>query len=89
MELITMDSKVLETIIKKLSNLEKNFEIAINKKAQLENKYADMTEASHLLGLSPRTIFKLIKKGDIECTKYNRKIRFRVSDIEKFLEKQS
>ena len=35
MELITMDSKVLETIIKKLSNLEKNFEIAINKKAQL------------------------------------------------------
>ncbi len=86
MELITMDSKVLETIIHKLNSLENNFAIAINEKAQLENKYVNMDEASHMLHLSPRTIYKLIKKGDLICTKYNRKLRFKVSEIERFLE---
>lgn len=86
MELITMESKVLETIILKLNNIERNFAIAINEKSQLENKYVNMFEASHLLSLSQRTIYKLIKKGDLKCTKYNRKIRFKVSDIETFLE---
>ena len=86
MELITMESRVLETIIRKLNSLEKNFAIAVNARAQLENKYMNMAETSHMLHVSERTIYKLIKKGSLKSTKYNRKLRFKVSEIERFLE---
>ena len=66
MELITMESRVLETIIRKLNSLEKNFAIAVNARAQLESKYINMAEASHLLHVSERTIYKLIKKGSLK-----------------------
>jgi len=89
MELITMESRVLKTIIHKLNSLEKNFAIAVNERAQLENKYVNMVEASHMLQVSERTIYKLIKKGALKCTKYNRKLRFKVSEIERFLEESN
>jgi len=89
MELITMDSKVLETIMKKLNNIEYNFSIAVNEKAKLENKFVDMDEASQMLNISKRTIYKLLKKGDIKAVKYNRKNRFKVTEIERFLESNS
>ncbi|RLD40110.1 MAG: hypothetical protein DRI86_15885 [Bacteroidetes bacterium] len=89
MELITMDSKVLETIMKKLNNIEYNFSIAVNEKAKLENRFVDMDEASQMLNISKRTIYKLLKKGDIKAVKYNRKNRFKVTEIERFLESNS
>ncbi len=84
-----MDSKVLETIMKKLNNIEYNFSIAVNEKAKLENKFVDMDEASQMLNISKRTIYKLLKKGDIKAVKYNRKNRFKVTEIERFLESNS
>lgn len=83
-----MESKVLETILKKLNSLEHSFAIAVDERAQLENKFVDMDEASHLLHLSQRTIYKLIKKGEITAIKYNRQNRFKISEIERFLEKR-
>ena len=89
MELITMESKVLETIMKKLNNIEHNFSIAVNEKAKLENRFVDMDEASQLLNISKRTIYKLLKKGDLKAVKYNRRNRFKVTEIERFLESNS
>ncbi len=84
-----MDSKVLDTIMKKLNNIEHNFSIAVNEKAKLENRFVDMEEASQMLNISTRTIYKLIKNGDLIAIKYNRKNRFKVTEIERFLESNS
>jgi len=46
-------------------------------------------EAAKMLSVSPRTLSKLIKAGEIPASKINRVVLIRVDDLEAFIERHS
>lgn len=49
----------------------------------------DEREAARLLGVSPRTVFTLGKRGDLPRVLINRSVRYRVEDLKAFCERQA
>jgi excisionase family DNA binding protein len=52
------------------------------------DKLLNVKQVQDFLGLSERTIFRLIKSGDLKGFKVGREWRFTESDINTYIEKQ-
>ena len=56
----------------------------------METKWMTSDDVVEFLGISPATLYRLIKSGKITCYKTSEyksaKVRFKMSDVEKYLE---
>lgn len=54
--------------------------------ADTEITWLGTAEAARLLGITPRTLYRLIDEGQITAYKFGRVIRLKQSDVESFIE---
>jgi excisionase family DNA binding protein len=54
----------------------------------MPEKLLNIKQVQEILGLSERTIFRLIKKGEIQGFKIGREWRFTEADISAYIERQ-
>lgn len=54
--------------------------------ADQEIQWLGTAEAARHLGLTPRTLYRLIDEGQIPAYKFGRVIRLKLDDIESFIE---
>ena len=54
--------------------------------ADQEIQWLGTAEAARHLGLTPRTLYRLIDEGQIPAYKFGRVIRLKLQDIESFIE---
>ncbi|MGH8884804.1 MAG: helix-turn-helix domain-containing protein [Egibacteraceae bacterium] len=54
--------------------------------ADQEIQWLGTAEAARHLGLTPRTLYRLIDEGQIPAYKFGRVIRLKLEDIESFIE---
>lgn len=87
MEVITMESEVFKSLMKRFDQLEEKMKY-YSPQAQMEDEYVDVHGACKLIGVSRRTLFTYLEREEIVCYKYNRKLRFHINDIKAFLEKK-
>jgi excisionase family DNA binding protein len=52
----------------------------------LEPVWLGTQDAARQLGITPRTLYRLINEGEIPAYKLGRVLRLRLSDVERFLE---
>lgn len=52
----------------------------------MDTEWLSTTEAAQRLGLTPRTIYRLIDAGDLPAYRFGRVIRVRADDLEDFVE---
>jgi excisionase family DNA binding protein len=50
-----------------------------------EIEWVGTTEAARLLGVTPRTVYRLIDEGDLPAYKFGRVIRLQRAEIEEFI----
>ena len=48
-----------------------------------DGEWMSTADAARLLGITPRTLFRLIDSGDIPAYRFGRVIRIRQSDVER------
>ncbi len=54
----------------------------------IEPMVVDEEQAARMLGISRRMVFEFRSKGELQYVKLGRLIRYRVSDIQTFLERK-
>jgi excisionase family DNA binding protein len=62
-------------------------EITENTRKTIE-KLLSVRELAGFLGVSPRMVQHLAKRGDLPCVKIGRCLRFEMADVRAFIEKQ-
>jgi excisionase family DNA binding protein len=55
---------------------------------RIEPMVVDEEQAARMLGISRRMVFEFRSKGELQYLKFGRLIRYRVSDIQAFLERK-
>lgn len=60
----------------------------MNAEASSRKLLIDTTQASQLLSLSPRTVWTLTARGDLPSVRIGRAVRYRIADVEQFVERQ-
>lgn len=79
-----------ETIIKKVSLLEKEIEkLKVQHRIVPErDRYLDIRNASQLLGISRASFYRIIKRGELGYTTIGRQRRILFSELLKYTEKK-
>jgi excisionase family DNA binding protein len=54
----------------------------------LENRYLKPSEAAEYLSTSTRTLRRIRDAGQIKCSYLGRQVRYRISDLDKYMEAQ-
>lgn len=54
----------------------------------MAGRFLDVKQVREILDLSERTVFRLIKKGELKGVKIGREWRFEESDIEDYIARQ-
>lgn len=54
----------------------------------MQEKFIDVKQLQGMLGISERTIFRLIKSGELSGFKVGREWRFTQADIDGYIERQ-
>jgi len=49
----------------------------------------DVREAAAYLSVDPQTVYRLARRGELPHTRLGRAIRFRVEDVDRFLEERT
>ena len=52
-----------------------------------ETMWLGTAQAARRLGITPRTLYRLIDEGELPAYKFGRVIRLRVSDVDDFVER--
>lgn len=87
MEVITIDSEAFKQLMIRFNQIEEKIKY-FSPRALMEDEYVDVIGACKLIGISRTTLFKYIEREEIAYHKYNRKLRFHISDIQAFLAKR-
>lgn len=87
MEKLIIDSKTFEKLQRRIKILEQLTESMNEKYSNKKpDTYLSGEEVCHILNITPRTLPKYRDKGMINYIQVTRKILYRGSDVEKFLE---
>lgn len=76
-----LQAKQLETLIKKINNLEKK----LDQQTVLNKKFLDLEGASFYLNVSKSLIYKLVHRKEIRYQKPNRKLYFLKEDLDNWV----
>ena len=68
------------------SNIETRLKTTLSVDELKAKPYLSVEDAKQLLGISKRTIYRLIEKGEINTAKFGRRIIIRREDLEKIFE---
>jgi len=52
-----------------------------------DQEFFTVNELAELLRVKPLTIYRMVKRGDIQCHRIGRALRFRRDDVEGFLKR--
>jgi MerR family transcriptional regulator, repressor of the yfmOP operon len=86
MEVITMQSDAFKEIIATLKDIQSQLDRMSTRKARLEEEYLDTMESCKLLKVSRKTLERYRDLNNIPFSKMQRKVFYKISDLEKFLE---
>lgn len=89
METVTLSIENYNTLLKQLMDLQDRLNKLNDRKKFIEQEYVDSWEAARLLKISRRTLERYRDKNLVPCFRLNRKVYYRTSDIEFFLQKKS
>lgn len=87
MEVITIDSEAFKALMIRFNEIEEKIK-HFSPRALMEDEYVDVPGACKLIGISRTTLFRYIEREEIAYHKFNRKLRFHISDIRSFLNKR-
>lgn len=76
-----LQSEQLETLIKKINNLEKK----IDEQKVLNKKFLDLKEACCYLNISDSLLYKLVHRKEIRYQKPNRKLYFLREELDNWV----
>jgi hypothetical protein len=85
MEVITIQLEAFKEIMSKLDNIQRKVQKISNRKKALENEMIDTFEACRILKVCRRTLERYRISHGLAYTKINRRIFYKVSDIEKLM----
>ena len=87
---IIVDTTLFNKLIQKIETLsDKVDSIGLNDKSGLKEKWLITDEVCKLLDVSKRTLQKLRDSKEIKFTKIGKKIYYKASDLEDYLESRS
>lgn len=89
MENITLNNDAYNQLIVSIQNLQETVAKLTDRKKLLAEEYIDSWEACRILKISRRTLERYRNDKRIIAYKINRKVFFRLSDLEHFLFQQS
>jgi hypothetical protein len=85
LEIITIQSEAFKEIMSKLDDIQRKVQKMSNRKKVLENEMIDTFEACRILKICRRTLERYRRSEGLPYTKINRRIFYKVSDIEKLM----
>jgi hypothetical protein len=85
MKEVNLGSEVYSQLLVSIRELQKKVTLLSDRKKLLAEEYIDSFEASRILRISRRTLERYRDSNRIRCYKTNRKVYYRLSDIEHFL----
>ena len=62
---------------------------AVFERHGLPTAVLDVREAAAYLAVTPGTVYRLVRRGELAHTRIGRSVRFRVADLEAYLEEQT
>ena len=62
---------------------------AVFERYGLPTAVLDVREAAAYLAVTPGTVYRLVRRGELVHTRIGRSVRFRVADLEAYLEEQT
>jgi excisionase family DNA binding protein len=89
MENLTLSNEAYNQLITSIRNLHDTVAKLTDRKKILAEEYVDSWEASRILKISRRTLERYRNANRIPSYKVNRKVFFRLSDLEHYVYKQS
>ncbi len=89
MENLTLSNEAYNQLITSIRNLHDTVAKLSDRKKILEAEYVDSWEASRILKISRRTLERYRSANRIPSYKMNRKVLFRLSDLEHYLFQES
>lgn len=89
MELITVEAEVFKRMVKSIANIEEALAKMSSKKNQMKDDLVDSCEACQILKVSRKTLDRHRAKYGIPFIKINKRVYYKLSDLELFLEKQT
>jgi len=86
MNVITIESDAYNEIIKSIQSIDKKLDTLQNVNSN-EVRWLNNTEARKVVNLSTRTMASKRYSGEIPYTKFGRRILYKMSDLQAYLEK--
>ena len=88
MDIIMIDSKAYKMIMARLDRIEELFgKMKRKSDTPLRDKWLDNNDVCQILNISQRTLRTIRDNFQLPFSKINRKIYYKASDIQKYLEK--
>ncbi len=85
MKEVHLSNEVYSQLLVSIRELQKKVSLLSDRKKLLKDEYIDSFEASRILRISRRTLERYRDSNRIRSYKTNRKVYYRLSDIEHFL----
>jgi hypothetical protein len=85
MEQVILNQDDYKKLIKAIEDLKEKVADLSDKKKKLAKEYVDSWEAARILKISRRTLERYRDANKIPCYKLNRKVYYRVTDLEYYI----
>ena len=79
-----VNTEDLRRLIRSLNELKDQLSRTLDN--EFSQKWVDGKKVCKLLGICNRTLWELKKSGKLKCSQFGRKILYRVSDVDAFIE---
>ena len=87
--LVIVDAKDIELLKAAIEELNEKVDQLLNERLENADTYLTSEEASKLLKVSSRTLFKWRQAGILKCSRIGRKVYFKNKDVQALIERNT